>query len=290
MHAGSNTMNITDKKRGQNIQFLILPSTKEHPFTVTVDEYLPWKEHLDKECTKVSRSAGVISKLRYFLPQYTLVTLYNAIVMSHLMYCNIAWGHTFRTHVHKLQVLQKKVFRYITNSEYSSPSTPFLLQLHILPFDELVSLNCLIFMFKCQSLQHTFLTNVFVENSSIHHYHTRQSNLVHQSYARTHTALKSFRTVCVKKWNKLPLNIISSTTLARFKISCKKHLFNRLLSDTWMYKTRWGSHVWSVRYVCVCVCVRICVCVCVVIGGGGILICIICYVVSLLHTHELYSL
>ena len=27
MHAGSNTMNMTDKERGQNIQFLILPST-----------------------------------------------------------------------------------------------------------------------------------------------------------------------------------------------------------------------------------------------------------------------
>ena len=31
MHAGSNTMNyMTDKERGQNIQFLILPSTIEH--------------------------------------------------------------------------------------------------------------------------------------------------------------------------------------------------------------------------------------------------------------------
>ena len=97
----------------------------------------------------MSRSVGVISKLRHFLPQYTLVTLYNAIVMPHLMYCNIAWGHTFRTHVHKLQVLQKKVVRYITNSGYRSPSTPLFLQLHILPFDEMVSLN-----FK--TLQYTF--------------------------------------------------------------------------------------------------------------------------------------
>ena len=84
--------------RSQHVQFI----------GVTVDEYLSWKEHLDNVCTKVSRSVGVISKLRYFLPQYTLVTLYNAIVMPHLMCCNIAWGHTFRTHVHKLQVLPKK--------------------------------------------------------------------------------------------------------------------------------------------------------------------------------------
>ena len=125
---------------------------------------------------------------------------------------------------------QKKVVRYITNSDYRSPSTPLFLQLHILPFDEMVSLNCLIFMFKCRSLQYIFLTDVFVENSSIHHYHTRQRNLIHQPNARTHTALKSFRIVCVNKWNKLPHNIINSTTLCRFKILCKKHLFDRLQS------------------------------------------------------------
>ena len=148
--------------------------------------------------------------------------------MPHLMYCNIAWGHTFRTHIHKLYVLQKKVVRYITNSKYRSPSTPLFLQLHILPFDEMVSLQCLIFMFKCRSLQYAFLSDVFVENSSIHRYNTRQSNLIHQPFARTQTTLNSFRIVCVKEWNKLPRNIINSTTLSRFKILCKRHLFRQI--------------------------------------------------------------
>ena len=116
-------------------------------------------------------------------------------------------------------------------------------------------------MFKCQTLQYTFLVDVFVENSSIHNYHTRQRNLIHQPYARTHTALRSFRIVCVNKWNKLPRDIINSTTLSRFKILCKKHLFDRLQSGTWMYKLRWGSHEWS-EIVCVCVCVCVC-------GRGG---------------------
>ena len=36
MYAGSNTMNyMTDKERGQNIQFLILPSTIGHFLNVT---------------------------------------------------------------------------------------------------------------------------------------------------------------------------------------------------------------------------------------------------------------
>ena len=91
---------------------------------VTVDDHLSWKDHLNNVCTKVARSVGVISKLRFFLPQQTLVTLYNAIIMPHLMYCNVAWGNTYRSHINNIQVVQKKVVRFTTNSNYRSPSTP----------------------------------------------------------------------------------------------------------------------------------------------------------------------
>ena len=118
------------------------------------------------------------------------------------MYCNIAWGHAFRCHIRKLQVLQKKVIRFITNSYLSSPSTPLFLQLNILPFNELVALNCLIFVFKIQlTPQASLLKDLFVANSGYHQYNTRQRDLVHQPYVRTHTALNSFFIACIKEWN-----------------------------------------------------------------------------------------
>ena len=134
-----------------------------------------------------------------------------------------------RTHINKLRVLQKKAIRIITNSNYSSPSAPLFLQLQVLPLDELVSLNCLIFMYKSQSAQNSsFLKDVFIINSTVHQYNTRQRNQIHQPLARTQTALNSFVVVCIKEWNKFPQNIRSSPTLSKFKLSCRKYLFENL--------------------------------------------------------------
>lgn len=205
--------------RSQNVRFL----------GVTVDDHLTWKDHLSNVCTKVSRSVGVIFKLRFFLPEQTLVTLYNAIIMPHLTYCNVAWGNTYRSHINKLIVLQKKAIRLITNSNYRSPSNPLFVQLQMLPLDELVSMNCLIFMYKSQSAQNnSFLKDAFIVNSTVHSYNTRQRNLIHQPFARTQTASNSFVINCIKEWNKLPQNIRSSPTLPMFKHTCREYLFERL--------------------------------------------------------------
>ena len=149
--------------------------------------------------------------------------------MPHLTYCNVAWGNTYRSHINKLIVLQKKAIRLITNSNYRSPSNPLFVQLQMLPLDELVSMNCLIFMYKSQSAQNnSFLKDAFIVNSTVHSYNTRQRNLIHQPFARTQTASNSFVINCIKEWNKLPQNIRSSPTLPMFKHTCREYLFERL--------------------------------------------------------------
>ena len=205
--------------RSEHVQFL----------GVIVDEHLSWKPHLEGVCTKVSRGVGVICRLRFILPEKVLTTLYNSIVLPYLTYCILAWGNTFKTYIDKLKVLQKKVIRLVTNSSFRHPSKPLFLQLKLLPFDELVSFNCLFFMFKLQFCpQLCLLKDLFAVNSQIHNYNTRQRNLIHQPYIRTNVALNSFRITCIKEWNQLPVDIKDSTTLSRFKVLCKAYLFQRL--------------------------------------------------------------
>ena len=44
---------------------------------VVIDEYLTWGCHLKNVCVNISRSVGVLSKLRCVLPKRVLITLYN---------------------------------------------------------------------------------------------------------------------------------------------------------------------------------------------------------------------
>ena len=148
------------------------------------------------------------------------------------MYCNVAWGHTFRTHLSKLQVLQKKVIRLISSSHFRHPSTPLFLQLRLLPLDQLVSFNCLVFMFKLfSSPQPCLLKDLFVMNSDVHHYNTRHKDSVHQPYVRTCVGMNSFHIYCIKQWNLLPADIKCKATLSSFKVSCKKYLYQNLASQ-----------------------------------------------------------
>lgn len=205
--------------RSEHVQFL----------GVTIDEHLSWKPHLESVCTKVSRGVGVICRLRYFLPDAILKTLYTSIVLPYLTYCNVAWGNTFKTYIEKLKVLQKKILRIITNSTFRHPSKPLFIQLKLLPLDDLVAFNCLIFMFKLHFCpQYCQLKDLFALNSQVHNYNTRQRNLIHRPYVRTNVSLNSFRTTCIKEWNQLPAEIKNCTTLYRFKVQCKKYLFDNL--------------------------------------------------------------
>ena len=205
--------------RSENVLFL----------GVTMNEFMSWKQHIYNVCTRVSRSIGAMSKLRFSVPKDVLTTLYNSIIMPHLTYCNVAWGNTYSSHVHKLQILQKRAIRLITNSHYRSPSVPLFLQLNCLPFNELVSLSALSFMYKLHmSTSPSLFKDLFVRNSDVHSHNTRQKSLIHQPNVATNIALNSFYIFCIKEWNLLPTGIKGSTTFSRFKVMTHKYLFQRL--------------------------------------------------------------
>ena len=84
--------------RKEHVQFL----------GIILDEFLNWKHHINYISIKLSKSVGVLSRLKYILPSNILLMLYNSIILPHLNYCDIIWGNTFKTYLDKIQILQKK--------------------------------------------------------------------------------------------------------------------------------------------------------------------------------------
>ena len=155
--------------------------------------------------------------------------LYNSLVLPHLSYCNLTWGNSYAIRLNTIKLLQKRAIRILTNSKYNCPSTPLFIKLKILPIQELITLNTLIFMYKFHSgnLPCIFKT-MFVNNSSIHSHNTRQKNFLHKHTVRTTQALCSLQNVGISKWNNLSADIKSSITLSKFKESCKRELLKHL--------------------------------------------------------------
>ena len=76
---------------------------------VLIDENLSWKNHLDCVITKISKTIGMIAKLRHFVPSSVLTNIYKSLILPHLTYGLVAWGNVSKNYLNKIVVLQKRV-------------------------------------------------------------------------------------------------------------------------------------------------------------------------------------
>ena len=81
--------------------------------TSLIDKNLSWKIHIDNVATKLSKTVGLIAKLRHFGPQHTLLNIYRTLISPYLSYGLIVWEQASKTHLTKILLLQKKVIRFI---------------------------------------------------------------------------------------------------------------------------------------------------------------------------------
>ena len=81
--------------------------------------------HMEKfnVALKISKTIGVIARLRHFVPLCTLLNIYRSLIFPYLSYGLAAWGQAAKTHLQKLLVLQKRVLRLMYFSEPISLQT-----------------------------------------------------------------------------------------------------------------------------------------------------------------------
>ena len=95
---------------------------------VTVDQNLTWNQHITNMTKKCSSIIGILYKVKRFLPESALITLYNTLVTSHLTYGITAWSSTNNTNKTKLHIIQKRGLRAVNNSEFRCPSNPLFIK------------------------------------------------------------------------------------------------------------------------------------------------------------------
>ena len=96
------------------------------------------------ETSKISRTIGVMNRLKNIIPLQILITLYNTMILPQLQYGILAWG----LHTERLYTLQKKALRIITNNHFIAHTTPLFKKLSILRIDDMYELYVLKFYYK----------------------------------------------------------------------------------------------------------------------------------------------
>ena len=211
-----------------NINECVIGRVQEVTFLgVVINETLSWKPHISIVARKISKSIGVIFKASFCLSSVSLCTLYYSLVYPYLVYCVSVWGSTYTSNLNSIFLLQKKVIRIISKSDFDAHTEPLFKNLKILKFQDIYSFHTLKFMYL---LKEGFLPNMFNEmfllTNQLHSYNTRNSNSFHIFYCRTNIRQFGIRFRGPKLFNSLPIDIQNTKKNSSFKSKLKTFLLN----------------------------------------------------------------
>ena len=106
-----------------------------------LDENLSWKYHLSQLSKKLSRTCGILLKIRNYLSTDILRCIYNSLFMSFLQYGIAIWGKTFSSYIEPIFKLQKKAIRTISHQTVLSHSLPLFKGLQLLRVSDVFKLK-----------------------------------------------------------------------------------------------------------------------------------------------------
>ena len=182
-----------------------------------LDENLTFKLHCSHVSKKISKSIGVVCRVRDYLDFTSLKMLYFSLIYPYLFYCNLIWGGTGNIHLNPIFVLQKRAVRIISNCSFQSHSNPLFIFSKILKLADIHRYNLGCFMYS------HFSEEVYIRNSS---HNTRFSHHLLPTFRRLNVSQQSITYLGPVFWNSLPDDLKNIPSLKIFK----KRLINYLLS------------------------------------------------------------
>ena len=194
---------------------------------VIIDENLTWKNHIDAITKTISRNIGMMTKLRHFVPEKILYSLYCTLVMPYINYGILIWGNTCKTYLDKILKLQKWAMRTVTNSHYRSHAAPLFSKHNVLNVNDTFRLNLGIFMYKHHTNQlPNIFSQYFVKHSQNHNYPTRNA----QDYSINNNSKiftdRATRNCGPAFWNSLDSKLKQCNSTKQFKNQLKATLIS----------------------------------------------------------------
>ena len=140
---------------------------------VVFDECLTWKPHVQKIGGKISMANGTLSRLKKFIPQEVLKIIYNSLILPHLNFGILLWGHNSK----RIFRLQKWAVRSVTSSKYNAHTNPIFQKLNLIKFNDIRDLAYLKFHYKYTKNElPRYFDNMFDQKFPSHDYPTRNKN------------------------------------------------------------------------------------------------------------------
>ena len=172
--------------------------------------------------------------IRRYLPKTVAITLANALVSSHIDYCNSLLRGCTKREIQRLQQVQNTLCRIVNRVSRFSSVKPYLKDLHWLPVAQRIDFKWCLLIYKYINTGNPsyFSSSITPYTCS---YQTRRSE-TGKNYLNTvsfdHSIYKSkrwfdscFSTAAPRLWNSLPIHIRTASSTPCFRRGLKAYLF-----------------------------------------------------------------
>ena len=141
---------------------------------VLIDSHLNWKEHIQNLSKKLSKSIGIICKIRHYVSSQILIQLYHAIIYPFLTYGCMVWGNNYITNIKPIEILQKRTIRITTYTKVDAHTTPLFAKLNLLKLQDIITLYiaCFMYNYSNSNIPNAF-NSFFTAVNKSHTYNTR---------------------------------------------------------------------------------------------------------------------
>ena len=201
---------------------IVKPVQQTKLLGITIDNNLTFEQHIFNISNKISKSIGIMYKIKNLVPKSVLVTIYYSFVYPYLIYGNEIWGGTNDCHIKPLILLQKKIVRIITKSDYLAHTNPLFKATNILKITDIHKFMIATKMYKMNE------SNNVIRPS--HSYSTRTANNLLPTYHRLTMTQRNLSYIGPRLWNTIPADIKNSKNVSQFKIEYKKCIINNYIS------------------------------------------------------------
>ena len=189
----------------------LYPSSYVKYLGVLIDEHLSWKYHINELLKKLNRSNSLLSKIRHYVNENTLRSLYFSLFSSHMSYCCQIWGQNGSYNLNKILSIQRSALRIISFRPFRSNVSDLFHSLNIPLFSNLVRISNILYVFDSLSSNlPVSIANYFCQSRDVHSYNTRNiqhGKLVPPAFKSVKYGKYSIKYQCTTEWNKSILEI-----------------------------------------------------------------------------------
>ena len=171
---------------------------------ITINKKLNWNNHINKVTNKISKTVSILNKLRSFLPSGVLQTIYNTLILPHLIYGILAWGR----HTSAIHKIKKRAIMIIATSKYNARTEPLFKQLNLLKACDICKLQELKCYHKLINRQLPKYFECFVYQTDLHNCNIRRGHRLHIPRINHAFAQLNIRHSVIQTVNSMPDNVI----------------------------------------------------------------------------------